>query len=188
MKTVTNLLAILLFTVWAGVAQAAMFNISYDNSLNGDNSIIGTGTFAYDGPTTAGSFLLSDLSGVSFSAVFNGDIGGVVFDGPPFDPVDTSLIGIEVTGIGGGIFELVFSGDSAGTGGSLDIGSLSHVPNTIGGGATGPQPYFATAAGLDAYGNYVATSVVPLPAAAWLFISAIGGLVAQKRLSRRSAG
>ena len=193
MKTVTGLLAVSLFTAWAGCAQAAKFNLVYDSMDDGvidPGTIVGTGTFVYDGPIVAGSFLLSELTGVSYSSTFVGNVGLVNYVGPPFDPADLSLIGIEVADTGGGIFQLVFSGESAVTSGSLDIlnpsGELSHQPGAIGGGVSGPQLYFAgDTEGLNTFGDYVGTSAVPLPAAAWLFGSALLGLAG---LARRAKG
>lgn len=187
MKKIPSLLAIFLFIGWAGASQAAVFYLTYDGLEDGtinDDSIVGTGIFSYDGPAMAGSFLLSDLTGVSYSATFTGNVGSVDFTGPPFDPADSSLIGIEVMEVGGGIFELIFSGESAGTSGSLDIetgtGLLSHEPSFIGGGVS-PRLFFAEdfSVDLDVFGDYRATTAtpIPLPAGVWLFGSALLGLM-----------
>lgn len=174
----------------AGAAHAATFQITYDTTPNAaiDGPIVGTGTFSYDGAAAAGSFLLSDLTGVSFSATFT---GGVTFSGPPFDPADQSLIGIDVTDVGGGVFQLIFTGQSAGTNGSLDIitatGALSHQPSDLLGGNAGMRLYFAndSTTGLSAFGDYLVTSAVPEPATLALFGMGIAGIgLARKRGKR----
>ena len=91
----------------AGPAQSVTFQLSYDNSPDSMvdfNNLVGTGTFSYDGAPTAGDFLLSDLTNVSFEASFPGMSGTAMFAGPPFDPMDLSMIGISVFDLGGGDF------------------------------------------------------------------------------------
>ncbi|MEM9058510.1 MAG: hypothetical protein AAGD86_13600, partial [Pseudomonadota bacterium] len=161
---------------WCGSAHSAVFNLFYDASGDGQivpgaADIVGTGRFSYDGPITEGLFLLSDLSGVSFNVTFVGSAGTAHFGGPPFDPADTGLLGIDVRATGDVEFVLTFVGNSTATQGSLDIvtasGLLTHQPNDIDDPSAGPRLYFAvdTTAGFDAMGDYLATTAaVPVPA------------------------
>ena len=183
------LLGSLLLLVWTGSIQAAVFNLVYDDLDDGIISpadIVGTGIFSYDGPAMAGDFLLSELTGVNYSSTFAGITGTSTFSGPPFDPSDLSLIGISVTDIGGGVFDLIFTGDSAVTSGSMDVenpnGSLSHQPAPLLGGGVGPNLYFAgdPSVGLDAYGDYAATTV-PLPPAIFFLATGLFGLMFRRR-------
>ena len=173
--------------LWASSAHAVVFQFVYDSVSDSSivaADVVGTGTLSYDGPAVAGSFLLSDLTGVSFSATFTGSTGMTTFSGPPFDPADLSLIGISVTDVGGGVFEAVFTGDSASTGGSLDIDDipdalLTHQPAALLGNVTGPRLYFAgdDATGLDAFGDYLGTTVpVSAPAAILLLLTGFAAL------------
>jgi hypothetical protein len=174
-----------------GTAQAVIFDLTYDDTPTGaiDGNIIGTGTFSYDGPAVAGSFLLSNLTGISFSATFT---GGASFSGPPFDPANLALIGIDVADVGGGVFELIFTGNSAGTTGSLDIltgtGILSHEPGPLLGGGTGPNLYFANdgPTGLDAFADYLARSRsnVPEPSVALMLSLGVAGLGWMRRRAK----
>ncbi len=175
---------------YAGAAHAATFNLTYDDTPTAaiDGAIVGTGTFSYDGAAVAGSYLLSNLTGVSFSVTFT---GGFNFSGPPFDPADQSLIGIDVMDVGGGMFELIFTGESAGTNGSLDIitgtGELSHQPSQLLGGNAGLNLYFANdySGGLNAYGDYLATSAVPAPTTLALVGLGMAGIGLSRKRSRR---
>tara|TARA_R110002049_G_scaffold268572_1_gene445049 strand:- start:10709 stop:11335 length:627 start_codon:yes stop_codon:yes gene_type:complete len=169
-------------------ATVNMFYDDFDDGIVLPSNIIGVGTFSYDGPLVEGTFLLSDLTGVSFDVTFTGATGTVDFTGPPFDPADSSLIGISVTDIGGGDFELVFTGESAMTGGSLDIDNvfsiLSHEPDALLAPSVGPKLYFATdlSVGLDSFGDYLGTTaiIVPEPSCVYL-LSAICGLTTFRR-------
>lgn len=170
------LISILTLTC-ASTAYSAVFDLTYDDTTTGamDGTIVGTGTFSYDGPAVAGSFLLSALTGVSFSATFT---GGASFSGPPFDPANLSLIGIDVTDVGGGMFELIFTGGSAGTQGSLDIvtatGLLTHEPSLLLGGNTGPTLYFAEDLNLYGYGDYLAKSQISVPEPSVVMMLSLG--------------
>ncbi len=173
-------------------AGAATFNLFYDDFDDGVlalGDIIGTGTFSYDGPIQEGDFLLSELTGVSFEAEFQGLTDTAVFSGPPFDPANDALIGISVTEVGAGVFELVFTGEGATTNGSLDIdngfGLLSHVPSPLLTPAQGPAAYFGDdfQADFSALGDYIGTTatVIPVPPALYLFGSALAGLMLRRR-------
>ena len=88
-------------------ANAVTFNIVYDD-LAGNNAIdtiIGTGTFSYDGSPTFGAFALNSLTGVTFDALVNGHM---------YSTADltsnASTSGIDVFDLGGGLAGLVFTG------------------------------------------------------------------------------
>ena len=194
MPTTTLASALLLLApLFSAQVSAATFNLVYDSVDDGvinPADIIGTGTFSYDGPAVAGTFLLSDLTGVSFEATLTGDTGTSIFAGPPFDPADASLIAISVTDVGGGQLQLVFTGESAETGGSLDIrpdasSLITHEPEPLLSASGGPRLYasFHPDAGLNAFGDYVGTSVVPLPPAILFLASAIAALGFTRRKS-----
>lgn len=195
MKKITNSLAILLFGSWAGAAQAAVFNLVYDSVADGvinPGSIVGTGIFSYNGPATAGSFLLSDLTGVSYISTFNSVAGSAIFAGPLFDPANPSLIGIDVTNTGGGILDLIFTGNSAATNGSLDIltvnGFLTHQPVPIGVDVVGPQRYVVNdrIAGISFNADYIGTTVSTVPEPTTIALLGLG--LASLSWSRRMKG
>lgn len=174
-----NLVIAAFLTVWAGASQAALFFLTYDSIDNGVidvPAIVGTGTFSYDGPISEGAFLLSDLTNVSFSATF----GGVNFTGPAFDPSDMSQIGIDITAFGAGVFEMVFTGGSASTAGSLDIvnnfGILSHQPGSLAGGETPPNLFFMDANGLGFFGDYLGVSSTQVPEPSSILLALLGAI------------
>ncbi|NNM00795.1 MAG: hypothetical protein HKO62_08605 [Gammaproteobacteria bacterium] len=192
LKPIPALCAALLLLAGAGTTRAASFNLfydSFDDFIVNPADIVGLGTFSYDGPIDEGVFLLSDLTGVSYHVEFTGQNGTGVFSGPPFDPADDSLIGISVFEAGPGVFELVFFGESAGTGGSLDIdngdGLLSHEPVTLLLDAIGPLLYFADDFNADFsyFGDYIGTTanLIPVPPALYLFGSALAALALRRR-------
>ena len=113
-------------------AQAALFRISYDDTPTSDpifpnplSDIVGTGLFGYDGAATIGSFVVSELNNVTFSAQF---VGGQSFS--TGDITDTA--GISVFSLEGGSLGLVFTGSST-FGGSFGLvnafdDTLGHEP------------------------------------------------------------
>lgn len=108
-----------------GANATVTFNIVYDNfGGNGTiDNVIGTGTFAYDGPLIFGNFALNTLTGLAFSASFtNGDtfnIGNLA--------QNTSLAGIHVFDLGGGNAGLVFTGAGGSHAGSFDLDNPSGI-------------------------------------------------------------
>lgn len=160
---------------FGGVAHAVTFNLFYDNYADqviGTNNIVGTGTFSYSGPLTFGSFALDSLSGVSYSASFD---GGLYTFGTADIQSDPSVIGIDVFNLGGGTAGMVFTGTEASNPyGSLDLinpagNILSHEPtstisNPVGccGGNGTINEYFlalsSSAEGDIYYGDYLATT------------------------------
>jgi len=106
-------LGVVLLVCSANVASADTFNIVYDDLANRQiGTVIGTRTFSYDGPITTGSFLLSSLTGLTFTATFPGL--GVSFSttdlltGVPGFPAPGT--GISVFNTADGQFGLVFTG------------------------------------------------------------------------------
>lgn len=185
MKKQLGLFVFALLLACGGNVNAAIFNLYYDDLEDGfliAGDVVGIGTFSYDGPVAAGSYLLSDLTGVSYESTFTGLTGTTSFTGPPFDPADLSLIAISVTEVGDGEFELLFTGDSAGTGGALDIvdltgdSILSHEPWSLLDDVIGPALYFAddSSVELDAFGDYLGTTAVLIPEPSSFFLTALG--------------
>ncbi len=176
---------------WAGAVNAASFFITYDDNDDqtiGTDNIVGSGTFSYDGPVSVGTFALSALSNIAFSATFT---TGETF-GTSDILTDLDFSGVSVFDAGGGVFGLVFTGDGGQTnGGSLDLANgnldiLTHEPTDFGiddpigccGGDGMVNRYFVGA--LD--GDYQAlTAPIPLPGAVWLLI---GGLASLLRFCR----
>lgn len=197
LRKITRTLLLCLFALaWTGSAQAVVFQLTYDDVADGvidPAAVVGSGTFSYDGPAVAGAFSLSDLPGVSFAATFQGSSGMSTFIAPPFDPSDLSLIGISVTDVGGGVFELVFTGESGSTFGSLDVNLgaafVSHEPEPLLSNAVGLNLYFALdgGTGLDVFGDYLATtasasaSVAEPASAALLAFGVVGAGLARRR-------
>lgn len=180
----------------AASAGAVTFDLLYDDvddQTIGTATIVGTGTFSYDGPATVGSFPLSSLSGFAFNAIILG---------VPFTTADIlsnpATTGISVFSLGAGQFGLVFTG-AGGTfnSGSLDLENgpgdvLSHEPtsainNPIGccGGNGTTNLYYMNLSGNDPHpptvvGDYSATAI---PEPGTLALSAVGllGLAASRR-------
>lgn len=116
---------------WSGSTYAALFNIVYDDfddQLIG--SVVGTGTFGYDGLATAGNFALSTLTNISFNASF---VTGESFTTSDLI-TDLTRTRISVFDPGGGELGLVFTGSGGLTvRGSLEAEdsngrNLSHEP------------------------------------------------------------
>lgn len=176
----------------AGPAHAVLFDLTYDDfddQLIGTNSIVGSGTFSYDGPAQLGGTALSALTNMTFNAT----VAGQTFTTADID-TDLDASGIFVFDLGGGKFGLVFTGDGGIVVGSLDLRNsggfiLSHEPSAsindpIGccGGNGMTNLYFS--AGVDpevSFGDYTATAV-PEPTTLALLGA---GLVAVRARRRR---
>ena len=94
MTKIGNMLAVVLLTSWVGSAQAGILTPANDSTVDGvitPADVVGTGTFVFDGPATAGSFLLIDLSDAAYRTVF---LGGASLSGPP-GPPDLSSVGMK---------------------------------------------------------------------------------------------
>lgn len=117
-----------------GANATVMFNIVYSNTRGNHISpfsIIGTGTFSYDGSLTFGQFALSSLTRLTFYASFD--------NGDTFNIADlttnTGMSGIDVFDLGGGVAGLVFTGQGGSKGGSFDLTNssgafLTHEPTS----------------------------------------------------------
>lgn len=174
----------LFLCVPVGANATVMFNIVYDNQGGNQaiDTIIGTGTFSYDGSLTFGQFALNSLTGVTFDASFN---NGDTFSIADLTTNNTSAVGIDVFDLGGGVAGLVFTGTGDGTqNGSFDLtnssgASLTHEPtaaiaNPIGccGGNGVINEYVDTSIG--GVFDYQATSQTTVPEPASLALTGIG--------------
>ncbi len=140
MKSLSCLGLSLFLCVPVGANATVIFNIVYDNQGGNQviDTIIGTGTFSYDGSLTFGQFALDSLTGVTFSASFNNGDTYSIAD----LTTDTSRSGIDVFDLGGGIAGMVFTGDGGSGFGSFDLVDglgfrLSHEPTGSIGDSTG---------------------------------------------------
>lgn len=120
-----------------------------------------TGAFTYDADTlSVFDVSISGLYGIYVSGTDVSASGTqIVFDG-----VSSTVLVLEFTSAltnAGGVIDLVW-GDAPGTGGLLDNGSQECVGSCL--------------TLLGAGGGTISGSVVPIPAAAWLFGSALAGL------------
>lgn len=194
----TLIFSLAIVSMSAGPANAASYYLQYDDAADGvigTGSIIGTGTFSYDGPATAGSFALSSLTGMTFDAT----ILGASFSTADILS-DLSTTGISVFSLGGGEFGLVFTGNGGQPGGgSLDLRNgfqfednlLTHEPTSAindpigccGGNGTinlyalNPQP---GATGPESFGDYSA-STIPEPGTAALLAVGLLSFAATRR-------
>ena len=173
----------------AGSAEAATFNIVYDDTLGGgiDGNIVGTGTFSFDGPGLLGEFALSSLTNLQFSA----NIAGSVFDDIQTDLTQTKLLIFEdagqtlatFTGSGGVL-----------VGGSLDVQNvmdfLSHEPGSAGApccGGTDISRLYGLGSLGGPSGNYqMVLATTPEPVSVLSFL-AIGAVAAGTALKNKKA-
>jgi hypothetical protein len=171
MKKITSLLAILLFTGWAGATQAAPVV-----------QIDGTGT-------NATGILNLEVDGTPYNVEFVYDFGDNVYpSGFPFTGGDEFTANTAIiVALNGSPAETV----GPETGNSYVLGAdISPIPPlTVGPGATflagswESDPAFLIPD--DERATYAEFSAVPLPAAAWLFGSGVLGLVGLARKRRK---
>jgi len=178
----------------AGTANAATFHIVYDavpDQVIG--TLVGSGTFSYDGPPAAGAFTLSSLTGLTFDATVSGQ---------SFTTADLrtslSLNGIFVYSTGGGEYGMVFTGLGVSNTGSLNLNngamSLSHEPtfsvgNRVGccggNGSVNLYKMFVTTLPAQPTGDYMAGTLLLVPEPSALALCTVGliALIASRRLS-----
>jgi len=146
-----------------GSAQAVSFDLTYDDLgdgvIGGAGTIVGSGTFSYDGPAVFGDFAFSTLTGISYSATF----GGISFStADMLANTDFALSGIHVFDLGGGLAGLTFTGTGgsvlgAGAGGALDArnGSDDNIWHEPSFGGIGTAPSAGGTGSVNRYGGTV---------------------------------
>jgi hypothetical protein len=174
--------ALFLIAPFAASADPIEFDLTYDDvndGIIGTDTIVGTGTFSFDGPTSIGTFLLSSLSSIEFSASFD---SGDMFDTADI-LADFGITGISIFDAGGGILGLLFTGDGGGTsGGSLDLSNsdstvLTHEPSAV---YTDPVGCCGGTGEVNRYimsiydGNYQGLSATAVPEPGTLALFGIG--------------
>src|SRR5262245_31496166 len=182
-RTCVGSIVVILALSWGASAIAATFSIVYDDTPDQDiGNIVGTGTFSYDGPAAVGSFALSSLTGVSFTAQFPSVAAAFSTGDLVSNP---SNVGIVVFDAGGGQLGLVFTGVD--TFGSVDAENgdgmqLSHEPTSaiddpVGccGGDGSINLYLLADPPADLFsGDYRARTSIAVPAPAGLLLTGLG--------------
>ncbi len=193
-RTWIGLISVSLALSWSASAPAATFSIVYDDTADlAIGNIVGTGAFSYDGPPAIGSFTLSSLTGVSFTAQFP----GVPAAFSTTDVVSNrDNVGIVVFDAGGGQLGLVFTGTDAF--GSVDVVNadltqLSHEPTSAiddpvgccGGNGSINLYILSNPAPTDFFfGDYRARTAAAIPAPAGLVLVGLGVIALAYRWRR----
>lgn len=127
--------------------------------------------YAADGGVTAENLLSSSTVDIGSSAAY--------------DVYSTQIFGSDVEFISGGQFLLINSIDrdaaQSQTGGIGDSAVCTDIECFIINGFFNPKGDFARALIYESYFEFEATSVVPIPAAAWLFGTGLLGLIGVAR-------
>lgn len=189
MKKKLALLIASMCLLTSNASATVSFNIVYDDEGRNNmiDTVVGSGTFSYDGALAFGQFGFGSLTGVSFNAT----IYGQTFTFADL-ATNTNLSGISVIDLGNGVAGLVFTGNGGVSGGSFDLrnavgNTLTHEPtdmisNPVGCcGGNGLINLFIVTNSLP-LGDYQATTAsVPEPTTMALLGIGIAGLAGIRR-------
>ena len=202
-KLLSTTALLLASSFFATSANAATFQIAFDNSFNStmdDNNIVGTGTLSYDGPISEGVFALNTLNNLDLSI----NLAGEIFTDQDIDAqFDLSKVDLNIIRDGDTLFAtfigqeaqfntaLAFENTSS-SNGSMQF--LATEPGTIDGGFQGgtnlarSYNYFNFSdSSLNLSGTYQMTAPAPVPEPGTIALFGFGliGIVfARKRLSK----
>ena len=183
-----KLIGLLVLVCWAGSAGAATIKYNIVSSVGGSSGNGITGSFSYDADLEV--YTDVDITSVQGSGIpgvlISGTIDNLTGDASYASSTRGMNLEISLDGVANNGYPFCTPSD-----GLMKPCLVSEAYAPVPTDPTDPTEFFWCVSwgycGLDGafvYGTASAVSPVPLPAAAWLFISAIAGLAGAKRLSR----